>query len=60
MGADRCAWVRLDAGDMGGHKTRQTETKPFVHDMFVALWPGKFPRTSCFAKNKNKCMDDPG
>ena len=31
-----------------------TETKMVVQALIRALWPGKFPQTSCFAKKKQK------
>ena len=54
MGADRCGWVRWGAGGMGDTKTMYSETKTLVQSLIRALWPGKFPRTSCFTKQKQK------
>ena len=67
-GSNRCKWVRMGVGGCvgtwgtrGTTKTRQEETKMAVNHMVWVIWPGKFPRTSCFAKkNEKKCMDDSG
>ena len=62
IGGNGCAygfeWVRRGAGARGDTKTRQAETKIVVQDMFLILWPGKYPRTSCFFRSdveSHKC-----
>ena len=64
MVADGCRWVRMRAyGCVGAQatwqnmKTRQKETKTVAHGVVLALWPGKFPRTSCFAKKSKSGTD---
>ena len=51
MGVYGFVWVRWGAGARVDTKTRQAETKMTVHDIVLALWPGKFPRTSCFLRS---------
>ena len=51
---DGCEWVRMGAlGHRmhgGGMETRQEEAKMNLQGIFQWLWPGKFPRTSCFCE----------
>ena len=54
MGVDGCGWVHYGAGGMGGRKNKTNRDKMVVQVLIWVLWSGKFPRTSCFAKNKKK------
>ena len=48
MGADGYGWVRCGIGAQADTKTRQAYRKMVMQDTIWALWPGKFPRSSCF------------
>ena len=51
MGVNGCGEVQEACKDT---KTMYVETKMVVQTQIWALWPGKFPRTSCFEQNKQK------
>ena len=56
MDVNGCGWAHLAWGDI---KRSQEESKMVTQGIFSALWPGKFPRTSCFAmadKKWRRCM----
>ena len=62
-GKNRCEWVGIGLvwvywgeGSMGGTKTINVHTKMIVHALIWALWPGKFPRTSCFVMEVKKIV----
>ena len=57
MGEDGCAWVLWGAGGISNTKSRQAgdiygvsdqDLTPMVMAWCHMIWPGKFPRTSCF------------
>ena len=55
MGKKECEWVRMGAdGCVGVPKARETQKEVkqgsfgVLQDRIWSLWPGKFPRTSCF------------
>ena len=50
MGVDRCGWVRWGTGGMGDTETRQAGGIYVSNARNWVLWPGKFPRTSCFGR----------
>ena len=55
MGADGLVWVCCGAGSTGGaQKQCMQRTKLVVQALIWALWPGKFPQTSCLQKYKSK------
>ena len=60
-GKYRCEWVRMGPygcvgaqESWGDTKTMYERTKRVVQALICALWPGKFPRASCLAKQKQK------
>ena len=58
MGGNGRGWVwpcAMGCRDAGGHKNKASRNiNAWAGHNFVALWPGKFPRTSCFAKTTKK------
>ena len=52
MDANGLVWVRCCAGSMGGHKNNTYRDQNGRASSDLALWPGKFPQTSCFANKK--------
>ena len=52
----RWVWMRaMGCRDEGGHKNKASrDINVCAGHNFVPLWPGKFTRTSCFAKKTKK------
>jgi hypothetical protein len=49
-------YARWKEGSMGNPKQCTGKQKWSCNDLILVLWPGKFPRTSCFSKIvKNEC-----
>ena len=49
--------ARWEEGSMRNPKQCTGKQKWLCNDLILTLWPGKFPRTSCFSKIvKNECV----
>ena len=65
-GVNRCKWVRMGAdgcvrvqGAQEAQKQGKERQKWSCMTCLLPLWPGKFPRTSCFDKNKKNAWMTP-
>ena len=60
-GNNRCEWVRMGQYGCdcvpraaGATETTHKHAKMVMQPLIRAVWPGKFPQTSCFAKKNSK------